>query len=289
MSQFVLADTRTGEVCFDGIRVNRGTPCPICKHDTWCLFDGVRGLAICPRTQGGRKIGDAGWLHDMVGGEVPKWQASFQRPPDEVMPLEGAMAMQEKFTSRCDDRVAILAFDLGLSVRSLERLGCGWNGLWTFPMRNHREQICGFRTRTSDGRKLAIKGSRAGLFVPEGRRRGLDEEVWIVEGPTDVAAMLDIGLNAIGRPSCRGSEKEIKRWCIGMRVIVVADADEVGVAGAESLIQTLRGSVRRVEMILPPRGMKDAREALNHGISSDEWRELIDVSESRRSTNGPTR
>jgi hypothetical protein len=72
-----------------------------------------------------------------------------------------------------------------------------------------------------------------------------------------------------------------------MNVIVVADADEVGIAGASSLIQTLRGSVRRAEMILPPRGMKDSREALNHGISRDEWRELAGASSDRRNTNGP--
>ncbi len=288
MSDFVLIDRISGEVCFDGKRVCRGRRCPVCEHDSWCIVDASRGLAICPRTEGKRRIGDAGWMHS-IGGELPVSRASFSRPPDEILPLENAMAMQERFTANPDDKVAMLAFELGVSMTSLERLGVGWNGLWTFPMRNHREQICGFRTRTPDGRKLAIKGSRAGMFIPSGRRRGLDEEVWIVEGPSDVAAMLDIGLNAIGRPSCRGLEQEIKRWTTGMNVIVVADADEVGVAGAGSLIQTLRGSVRQVEMVLPPRGMKDAREALNHGISSDEWRELINGSASRRSTNGPTR
>jgi DNA primase len=151
-------------------------------------------------------------------------------------------------------------------------------------MRNHRNEIVGFRTRLENGQKLAIRGSRSGLFIPSGiSKSGI---IWIVEGPTDVAAMLDMELSAIGRPSCRGSEKEIQRWVRGHRVVIVSDNDGAGIGGADSLARTLRGSVSSVEIILPPWGMKDAREVANHGGRKDDWLILIGDSNDRRNSNG---
>jgi hypothetical protein len=280
-----LVDSNSGMLVFSGIRVTRDARCPVCGHDSWCLVDSARGLAICPRTESKRKIGSAGWWHS-TGGKVPDGFKAA-RTAEEAEPLANAESMQFRFVRQGSPRLGLLAMSLGLSVESLERIGAGWNGsAWTFPMRNHREEIVGFRTRFDNGAKFAIKGSRAGLFIPSGRLRGSGNEVWIVEGPTDAAAMCDMGLNAIGRPSCMGSEQEIKRWTAGMNVIVVADADGPGVAGAERLIQSLAGSVRSCLMVLPPMGMKDAREVSNHGGGSNDWKALIGASSERRSTNG---
>jgi hypothetical protein len=283
-----LLDQDTGEVVFSGRRVTRSMRCPVCGHDSWCLFDPDREIAICPRVQSPKVVGRAGWWHS-TGGAIPEG-LRFSRPVEERRPLEGADRMQTQFVRQGGPRLGLLALSLGLSLRSLERLGAGWNGsAWTFPMRDFREEIVGFRTRFDDGRKLAIKGSRSGIFIPAERLRGPREEIWVVEGPTDCAAMLDMGINAIGRPACRGSETEIKRWTMNMDVIVVADADGPGVDGAEALTRTLRGSVNSVRMVLPPMGLKDAREVLNHGGSMREWRELVGDSESRRNLNGQTR
>jgi hypothetical protein len=281
----ILSDQTTGTVVFHGKRACRGRLCPVCGHDSWCLVDECRGLAICPRTEGKRKIGSAGWLHS-TGGDVPAFKVS--KDPEKAVPsLEGADLMQPRFVRQGAPRLGLLAMSLGLSLESLERLGTGWNGsAWTFPMRNDREEIVGFRTRFDNGSKFAIKGSRSGLFIPIGRTRGIGE-VWIVEGPTDTAAMIEMGLNAIGRPSCMGSEQEIRRWTAGMDVLVVADNDGPGVKGAQELTRTLRGSARSVRMLLPPMGMKDAREVLNHGGSMKEWREQLTGSRSRRNLNGP--
>jgi 5S rRNA maturation endonuclease (ribonuclease M5) len=282
-----LLDSDNGEIVFMGRRVNRAMRCPVCDRDTWCLFDPDREIAICPRVESSRPIGRAGWWHS-TGGAIPG-AAKFSRPVEERQPLEGAGRMQEQFLRQGGPRLGLLALSLGLSLNSLERLGAGWNGsAWTFPMRDSREDIIGFRTRFEDGRKLAVKGSRSGIFVPSGRRRGASEEVWIVEGPTDCAAMIEMGLNAIGRPACRGAEQEIKRWTMNMNVIVVADADGPGVAGAESLIQILRGSVTSVQMVLPPMNLKDAREVLNHGGCTKEWRALLGDSRNQRNSNGRT-
>jgi hypothetical protein len=279
---FSLTDRATGEVVFDGIRVSRRTKCPICEHDSWCLIDIARGVAICQRIESDRKIGDAGWMHR--GENVPRSTAVEHRDQD-IPEMISAGQMQARFLRQGSPRLGLLALSLGLSRESLERLGTGWNGsAWTFPMRNHREEIVGFRTRLESGQKLAIKGSRSGMFIPERRTK---DEVWIVEGPTDVAAMMDMGMNAIGRPSCRGQEKEIVRWIRGTRTaVVVADNDGPGLGGADALVRMLHGSVSSVAMILPPWGMKDAREVANHGGTRSDWLAQLTASSERRSTNG---
>jgi len=284
MARFLLTDRQTGEIVFEGAPVSRRARCPICDKDSWCLLDTDRQVVICPRTESRRKIGDAGWMHS-VGGELPSKRIEFRTPPHVLEPLEGAGAMQEKFSKASVDRLPLLAFELGVSIESLLYLSTGWNGLWTFPMRSASDEIVGFRTRTPDGRKYSIKGSRSGLFIPRcAVRKG---HVVVVEGVSDVAAMIDMGFNVIGRPSCRGCEEEVARWTRGMEVTIVADDDEPGIAGAESLMQTVAGSALRVEMILPPKGLKDCREALNHGLTRDDWTSTSRIYASRRSSNGP--
>lgn len=283
MSAFTLID-RNGEVAFEGRRCIRSLRCPVCGHDSWCLVDSGRGLVICPRQASPRKIGDAGWLHS-IGGALPA-SSGFTRPAEEIAPLDGAELMQARFLRQGNPRLHLLALSLGVSLEALERLGTGWNGsAWTFPMRNHREEIVGFRTRLESGQKLAIRGSRSGLFIPDGRVRG-QGLVWIVEGPTDAAAMWDMGLNAIGRPSCRGSEREIARWTKGMEVVVVSDNDGAGISGARDLVTTLRGLGTVAQMILPPFGMKDAREVANHHGRSTDWTALLRPTERQRNSNG---
>lgn len=280
-----LMESSTGEVVFEGARVTRRTPCPVCGHDTWCLVDRMRGLSLCPRTESPRKIGQAGWMHS-TGGAIPS-ATKFSRPESEIAPLEGAASMQARFLRQGSPRLGLLALMLGLSRESLEWLGAGWNGsAWTFPMHNHREEIVGFRTRTEEGAKLAIKGSRSGLFIP--RSLSPDGDLWIVEGPTDCAALLDMGEAAIGRPSCRGCEREVDRW-IRIRnfrtITVVADNDLPGIEGAEALIESIAAPGRKIRMALPPAGIKDARALLNsHGTSSDFV--MRAVSAPRRNTNG---
>lgn len=67
-----LVDRQTGKVTFDGKRVSRSLPCPVCSHlhtrQGWCVVDAGRGLAICPRVESPKRIGEAGWLH---GAQIP--------------------------------------------------------------------------------------------------------------------------------------------------------------------------------------------------------------------------
>ena len=92
------------------------------------------------------------------------------------------------------------------------------------------------------GKKIAVKGGHDGLFIPEGiDARGL---VLVCEGPTDTAALLDLGFNAVGRPSCRGGVKLLVGLVQKHRpsgVVIVSDGDAPGQRGGESLAALLDG------------------------------------------------
>jgi hypothetical protein len=132
-------------------------------------------------------------------------------------------------------RTAPTAFDLlaralGVDRAALEALGAAWAApydAWAFPMRNGAGQTVGIRLRANDGHKWAVRNSREGLFYPESTPA--DHMAYVVEGPTDAAAGLSIGLWAAGRPSCAGGIEALiemfKRLNIH-RAIIIADRDE---------------------------------------------------------------
>lgn len=151
---------------------------------------------------------------------------------------------------------------------SLEVLGVVWAGeyhAWAFPMRDAAGKIIGMRLRNSRGRKWAVRGSKQGLFIPQ--VPVADSMLWLCEGPTDTAAALTLGLYAVGRPSCSA--------CVGMtlallsrrrfrRVVIVADADGPGLAGADKLAESM--TVPFIVWIPPA---KDLREFVRGGGDYD--------------------
>jgi hypothetical protein len=194
------------------------------------------------------------------------------------------------------DRLQALADDLGLSVVSLQRLGIGWSGAyraWTFPMFAAAcgvLRVDGIRVRRPSGDKLAMTGSRNGLFVPGGLDRhddaqpigaiiARDNPLFICEGPTDTAAMLDLGFHAIGRPSCSGGTAHVVALVASMRspdVVLMADADAPGQRGAAALAKTLSASGVAVRVLTPPSEYKDVRAWKQSGLLADEIIALIE-------------
>lgn len=93
--------------------------------------------------------------------------------------------------------------------------------------------------------------------------------LYIAEGPTDCAALIDIGFeDSIGRPSCSGGIPlilELSRQGRFQRAVIVSDNDEPGVAGAKLLMENL--SIPSC-IIVPP--TKDLREFVvvggNHAL-----------------------
>jgi hypothetical protein len=256
------------------IRVSKSEPCPICAKHDWCMVKADGSAAICARVIDGcarRKDGSAieakdgqGWLHELRRGEKGRGIEHGPRRAtrNDDRPRIDCIALQQQFLSSCVDfEVQELADSLGVTTGSLYRLGIGYANridAFTFPMRDGANRIVGFRTRHADGRKRAVPGSRSGLFIPT--RLSGSGPLLICEGPTDTAAALAVGFDAIGRPSCRGGTDHILALLKRQRreVWIVSDRDTPGRQGAEALAEAVFPVAEAVKVIAPP-SAKDLR------------------------------
>lgn len=162
-----------------------------------------------------------------------------------------------------------LANQLGLSRQSLLDLELGWDAearAWAFPMRDGDDQLTGFRLRRWNGAKFTRKGTHEGLCLPRSLSTGT--QLLVAEGPTDTAALLDLGFNAVGRPSCTGGVQQLSRLVRRLKsteLVIAADADGPGQLGASRLMERMVQDVP-VRIFRPP--AKDIREWLQRGGAS---------------------
>src|SRR5439155_4372061 len=110
------------------------------------------------------------------------------------------------------------------------------------------------RLRRPDGAKFAVRGSKDGLFLPATDSNDESGALLICEGPTDTAALLDMGYsNVIGRPSCTGGIKLLVA-IVRQRfrdVVVISDGDTPGRIGAHNLASVLAVYAPTVRVIAP--------------------------------------
>ena len=212
--------------------------------------------------------------------------------------LAAEVAQAVRWTVEHPQALERFAAGLGVSADALRRLSVGYSpqrSAWLFPMRDAAGEICGVRLRLANGRKLSIRGGHEGLFTPslEPAPKGPEsigdmlrrcfpelQALLIPEGPTDTAALLDLGFPAVGRPSCRGGAALVIELCKRFqprRVVVVSDADTPGRAGAEALARRLRAYVPDVRIIEPPAGVKDIRAWKAVGASQADIQAAIDA------------
>lgn len=258
------------------LRASRRRPCPVCQRPDWCLIASDGSAAICPRTPSEKwvgKNGGGGYLHKLNGAVLPI------PPPREARPAPKPKAemvnLMRQYRSAVNaERLERLSEVLGVSVASLERLGIGWafdKNAWAFPLTNADGGLLGIRLRCDNGRKFSVTGGHEGLHIPDGLADG--GMILFCEGPTDCAALLDLGFCAVGRPSCMGSV-ELVRGVLnrGARrdVVILADNDapktrpdgstwRPGPEGAARLAQDVLSVARSVKVVMPP-FCKDARE-----------------------------
>lgn len=263
------------------VRVSSRVRCPICGKADWCLIAKDGAKAICPRVFEGSEsqAGEAGYVHVLAGhAPVP---VKFQKPPCPPMPNEEAERLNNEFQRDItNEQIQDLAKQLGLSEAVLETSGIGWSEehrSYSFPMKDGELNIIGIRLRRkADGFKWAVKGSRNGLFFPESFSL-LDPptRVLICEGPTDRAALDDMGFDAIARPFCRGGVEHLRqlfRKLKDTRRIVVGDNDGPGRDGVKALAEVLAPC----KVIFPPSKFKDARQWLNAGGRRSDVEGFID-------------
>lgn len=260
-------------------RVSRGAPCPICKRPDWCLISKDGSAVICPRVQSGRRAGEAGYLHRLGDNGEPTREANRVRKADRPTRDLAELARRLQLAAT-ETAIARFAADLGLTGRSLRRLGIGQTkrGAWAFPMMDAAGRVTGIRLRLPDGRKLSIKGGREGLFVPSGV--DLSERLFIAEGPTDCAALTDLGLSAIGRPCCTGGTRHVVdylRHHSVKQVCIVADSDAAGMKGAKALAAAISKHVHELRIITPDGGAKDARAWVRAGATPDDVTSVVEA------------
>ena len=237
-----------------------------------------------PRSGDG--ISALAWWLGVDTGAALQWLASFlgvsrgYHAPRIVRPIERAVTVPTpegdpvRFSRMAEvmrSRMSPIAMEhcaglLGLPSDPLVRLSVGWSPFHqasTWPMRDADGNVIGIRLRCpKSSRKWAVTGSKAGLiYDPNSMRERGGGRLWVVEGPTDTAALLSIGIDAVGVPSAGGSCDLLVDLARRMRpeqLVIVADADDAGRHGAERIRDAVV-IVAPVRMINTPGGIKDAR------------------------------
>lgn len=260
-------------------RVTKRMPCPICERPDWCLVAVDGSKACCARVESANQFGDAGWLHTLDGSPIARREI-LERPKPIAPDFAAADFSHSCSRALSDLRLRPFAEEVGLSMETLRKLGIGWNNdrhEWTFPMRDHAGDIIGVRTRTESGEKRAVYGSRNGLFYVPGWR---GDPIFIPEGPTNVAALIDLGFDAIGRPSCNAGADLLERMVRGnWNIVIVADHDEAkrkpdgsvfypGQEWGERFAAKLAQYCRSVRLIEPLVG-KDVRDWRRAGMTRE--------------------
>lgn len=263
--------------------VTRDHPCPICKKTDWCAIGET--MVCCKRVPSERPAPKEGWYHPLDGHHPAPVVLPRPEPP---RPNFTKIILQWQ----SNNDVMPLAEDLGVSMESLNALGACYAdsfNAWAFPMFDGYGNIIGIRLRSSDGQKWAVKGSKQGIFmttcaVPSCRKT---EWVYLPEGPTSTAALLTMGLMAIGRPNnqCGGKDvaTALHARAIGRAVIVADndskrhDDDSEWSPGLDGAMRFARDLGLKYVIWTPP--TKDVRDFLHAGGTAkdieDEVKNLI--------------
>lgn len=258
------------------VPVNAGRPCVVCKKATWCLISPDGKAVICQRVESRKRCGEAGWLH-RLDQPLPSFTPEYKEPVKRSDWYGPAV----KYASQLDQAgKAKLALSLGLPADGLNCIALlgafeqDGETVYVFPERDGQGNVIGLNRRFRGGVKKHMPGGARGITLPN----GWDEETWeplfIVEGPTDTAAMMAAGQKAIGRPSNVGGVQylgeAIKAQINPKRqIIVVGENDKKddglwpGLIGAISVAGGLAERLRTdVRWSLCPPEFKDVREYL---------------------------
>jgi hypothetical protein len=260
--------------CNGWLRVSRSRPCPVCDKLDWCLLAADGGAAICSRVESPKRCGEAGWLHRLNGHLLR--QRTIVRSVRIDLAIGVSLDLARFVTgwqAAVDPgRLELLAHSLGLSMTSLCRFGIGWSEehrAWVFPMFDPIGNVLRIRLRYPNGCKLAVRESNVGLHIPTGITFCPSERLILAEGPTDAAALLDMGFRSVvGKYSCLGNLPlltELTRLWRPRDVVIVADGNESGRRGANNLASVLVAYGPAVRVIEPPEGVKDVRDWLRTG------------------------
>ena len=268
--------------------VNKNYPCQICGKPDWCgTFANEDGelIALCKRVFEGsyEAAPGGGYKHNLSEGDREVIHPPHVVHEPEVVIDALKLAKQYRAYEMSGTQEDEHAKELGVSPFSLYCLRMGYSTeheAYTFPMRDAYGKFVGIRLRKVNGYKWTIKGSKQGIFLPSDL---LPEKcLFVVEGPTDTAAIHTLGCNVSGLPNCNGGFQMIvdlmKRFKI-KHMVAIADNDEPkekhdgskfypGQEGMSKLADLVikNGFSARV---IKPKGVKDSRDWLKAGVTGD--------------------
>ncbi len=237
-------------------------------------------MVICMRIGEGAKCEtrNGGWLHILRERDY-RPAPRIRRVAVAAAPMP-ALAERVHWWQQCltIDRRETYAAALGVDPAALGAYAVGWAQeykAFAHPMRDHTGRITGVRLRAPDGRKWSVRGGHEGVFLPHYFLPSfvlpLSDAWYITEGATDVLAAYSIGLDCLGRPSCSGGVQTLTRMVRQGnpgRVVIVADGDAPGIAGATKLAHVLMFFCRDVRIIMPSNGRKDLRDWIQAGATA---------------------
>jgi len=147
-------------------------------------------------------------------------------------------------------------FDVADSV--IRSMRIGWDGkAYTIPM-CQRDKVVGIQRRYPNGFKCMVEGSQLGLIIPMGSWN-TEEPLYITEGASDLAVLLECGFQGFGRPSCRVIVETTVEFCEPFKaIIIVNDNDEPGRRGAKQLAGKLPAATNK--MLRNPSPFNDLRD-----------------------------
>ncbi|MFI4871375.1 MAG: toprim domain-containing protein, partial [Phycisphaerales bacterium JB061] len=142
---------------------------------------------------------------------------------------------------------------------------------WSIRERDDQGEVIGTAYRAPDGSKSFEPGGKRGLIVdwplPVYAGSSMDDPVFVCEGASDTAALMSVGLDAVGVPMAGQGGKLLAGVLNARHAVIVADNDDAGRRGAHKLSAALLGSCASVRVMPPPLGAKDAREAVLAGAT----------------------
>lgn len=263
------------ETPVDWVRVGRDFKCPVCERTDWCTVASDKTIACCMRVESKQECKNGGWIHELDHKLEIDIPARSERQYDLDAPAEWA-----KYQSDTDlDMFKGMARQLGLSTQSMKAAGFIWSNdrsALACPMYDIDRTICGIRVRYKWGAKRSVSGGKNGLFIPD-CLPDLAKTLWVCEGPTDLAALLDMGIvNCIGTPSAMGGVVDLTGFIRNQqaveRVHFIADMDPVGVRGAKRNAAVLKDMGYTTKVVIPP--AKDVRVWMQSGATAGELASL---------------
>lgn len=230
------------------------TPCPVCDGQSECFFQ-ADGLHLCRRKNllasvpgwdcKGPSRYDRGFCMWRRRGTTRNSSQASNRPATfnkahadrrVIAPALDLACLAREFHERAGLGLFDLARIAGIREEALRFLEVGYQPqkggaaeYWTFPERDGRGRIVQVVKRFRHGREELTAGGARGLtYWPEWWVEGIGP-VFLPQSHFDVAALVTLGMSAIGRPSpdgCIDHIIELLRQIPVARPIVVIEVDD---------------------------------------------------------------